>query len=211
MPVVLDYGATVEGEVTAAAQVAYYAFEGAYGDIIDIQVFTQSGGANADTVLTLYGSPQFQQLAHDDDRGQGFDPEIMRQLLTLDGTYIIAVRPFTRGDTAAFTLSLARAPESALDAGPQRVRMDKHPYNATLTFEGRAGEMVRLVLEVVRGVNTPVVQVTQRDATLFALSATSSSRLASDFVVPKDGTVLVQLEGGGFSEGTIEVSIERLE
>lgn len=210
-PVVLDYGATVEGELTAAAPAAYYAFEGAYGDIIDIQVFSENGGANADTVLTLYGGPQLQQLAYDDDSGQGFDPEIMRYLLTQDGTYIIAVRPFTRGDTAAFTLSLARDSGSALDAGPQRVRMDKPPNSATLTFEGRAGETVRLVLEVLRGVNTPMVQVTQRGVTLLSLSATSSRRLASDFVVPDDGIVLVQLESGGYSEGIMEVSIERLE
>lgn len=70
---------------------------------------------------------------------------------------------------------MARSPTSLLDEGPQRVWYGE----GTLRFTGRARETVRLVIEVIQGVNTTMVTVAQRDHTLLELSPTSTERLAA--------------------------------
>jgi hypothetical protein len=205
-PAPLSYGETVEGVLTADEQSLYYAFDGAYGDIIDVQVIAE---ADADTVLHLYGGTNWQQLAFDDNSGYGLDPEVLGHLLNQDGMYIIEIRPYVSGDTTPFTLSLTRNADSLLDEGTRRVRA----YNTTLSFEGKAGETMRMVVEVVQGVNTPNVIATQHDRTLFELTSTGLARVVTDFVVPQDGVVLVRLSASGnfYTETVADISVQPLD
>lgn len=201
-PAPLAYGETVEGELAAGDHARYYRFDGAFGDIVDIQVVAED---DADTVLCLYGGVPWRLLGCDDDSGRGLDPEMLGYLLNQAGMVIVEIAPAVAGDSAAFALSLARSPEGLLDEGPRRV---KHA-DRTLSFTGRAGEAIRLVIDVDQGVNTPMVTVTQGENVLLTINPSSVERLAADFDVPVDGVVLVRLSSGGYAESVVTVSVER--
>jgi hypothetical protein len=186
----------------------FYSFEGTAGDVISIRV--NSGGA-IDTSLALTGPDNF-QLAYDDDSGPDFDPEINRLILGQDGTYTILLQTFTPGDTGEVTLSLSRAAVRSLDDGSQQIQLNEKILMDVVTFEGRAGETVRLTIDIGSQTNSaPSVNVTQDGTLLATVNASGTSAISLEFTVPEDGTVTVQISDYNFAKVVMEVTLERLE
>ncbi|MFW5692198.1 MAG: PPC domain-containing protein [Chloroflexota bacterium] len=194
------------GEAGIGARV--YTFDGSEGDIINVLI--QSEGPT-DTRLTVTG-PAGMVIGTDDDSGEGYDPELLGLVLYEDGTYAVLVEPYIPGDGGAFSVLVENAGVLALDATPQIVRVSDKQASSGLTFEGSAGETVRISARVL--VNTqaqPLITVIQDGETLASNPIGDVERLILEFTVPADGRVQVIVEDLNFIGAVLEIALERVE
>lgn len=183
-------------------------FDGNAGDVITVNV---DSGGKFDTVATLI-SPTGEVIASDDDGGLGFDPEIERTVLPDSGTYQLEIRPFTEGEQGEALVTISRNDVRTLDADEIRtVILDSKTTTDILTFDGQAGEVISLVVELADGdVGALIITAEQADTLLmnyqtFGLPQT----VILGFVVPNDGTVVIRIEDDGTTQSTFNIEIER--
>jgi hypothetical protein len=100
----MAYGSTVVGRLTGETPQEYWAFEGAIGDIVRIEMVGR--GELLDTYLELYG-PDGRLLISDDDSGPRYSARIDGYTLPADGTYRIVARSYD-GEVGVYQLSLTR-------------------------------------------------------------------------------------------------------
>jgi len=100
----IAYGSTVVGRLTGETPQEYWAFEGAAGDTVRIEMIGR--GDLLDTYLELYG-PDGQLLTENDDSGPRYSALIDGYTLPTDGTYRIVARSYD-GELGAYQLSLER-------------------------------------------------------------------------------------------------------
>lgn len=100
----LAYGSAVVGRLTAEASQQHWAFTGAAGDVVRIEMVGR--GDLLDTYLELYG-PGGELLTSDDDGGERYFALIEGYTLPADGTYRIVARSYD-GEVGAYQLSLTR-------------------------------------------------------------------------------------------------------
>jgi hypothetical protein len=199
-------GETVEVGFNENITSALFSFEAEAGDVIDLTV---EGDGSFDTTLSLTG-PDGYQLAYSDD-SNGLDPAISNQILDIGGTYTVFVQPYRSGEKGMVTLTLARGVLLSLDEGPQVITFTSNQTRQTLVATGAAGEVVRLIVEVVGdGTTSPNITVLQSGTNVSYASSSQVHRIALDFTIPGDGQLLIQLEDYSFSGSQIEVSLERL-
>lgn len=204
----IDFGDSLETEITERTQSLYFSFEGSIGDVLNVNVTTED---HLDTTLSLNG-PDNYQLTYDDDSGAGYNPEINQLNLNQSGTYTLVVRPYTPGDIGTLTVTLSRGAITSLDEGPQEVRLSDKQYQGNLTFEGAAGETVRMTIKVKSGSNpAPSVTVIQNGTTIANVNGGTVGELTFTFTVPANGTVNVQLSDYNYGRSILEVSLERVE
>lgn len=204
----IAYDETVEANFGDGVSTIYYSFEGKNGDVINVSV----EGGGLDTALTLTG-PDNYQIIFDDNGGSGVNPEIYRQLLTLDGIYTLTFQLNVIGDSGQAALTLSKSALRSLDDGPQEVRLSSEVYQDVVTFTGNAGETVRLTIDFQNpdGQSSPYLTVTQNGVTIAYGSGTTVSGLTIEFVVPEDGAVNVQIVDYSYRSDVARVSIERVE
>jgi hypothetical protein len=105
----IEYGAVIEGEITAANSTLYYTFTGQAGDVITIRM-DRIGGA-LDPLLALTNASA-RELVSDDDGGDGQNALIASFTLPADGAYTILATRYERASgttTGRFRLTLTRA------------------------------------------------------------------------------------------------------
>lgn len=204
----IEYDDVVSEPFIQAIGEINWQFEGQRGDIIDITV-----ESNIDTSLHLQ-NPDGDLLISDDDSGDGLNPEIHRLQLPYEGTYRISVRPYGGyGESPTVQLSL-------IQHEPQQINTDetvniflstKHSAGV-VTFEGTAGEHVRLEAIPFDTVSFTSINVIQNEETLATMdllpnssgsaggSGNSSSgdspfltSVSREFIIPTDGTVTIFL------------------
>lgn len=202
----LEYGDEVEGTLTADERMQFYRFEAGFGEIIDINAYTDG---DVDTFLSLY-TPTGSSV-NDDDSGPGVDPEISRYLL-FGGEHIIGVGAFHAGEVGDYTLSLQRSTGVSLNEEPRIARFDKSNV-ATFNFVAEAGSQVTLLLERLEGDHIPLMQVSYEiNGRLLELAASDIRRLSLDLEIPVTGTYTVGLERRyPYNEGTgpvIRITLE---
>lgn len=212
IPIEMAYGDTVEGELNAETSALYYSFDGQYGDVISARVETDGG--EPDTLLTLY-SPERYEIISDDDGSLGLDPEIYRFPLTQYGpvateaNYILRVRASQIETYGAFSLTLDGS-SAELGEEPVIWRWNNKGLVNSYYVEAEAGETLLLKMRVLRGANTPNVNVTQGQTQLLYVTATTLEEVEATFTVPQNGRVLVTLDSAGrFLES--EISVTRVE
>lgn len=215
IPIEIAYGDTVEGLLTNETPAVYYSFDGRYGDVISARVETEGGVP--DTLLTLY-APERYEIYSDDDSSLGLDPEIYRFPLTQfspeqqavgSASHILRVRATQFEDFGPFSLTLNNT-TAELGEEPVRWRWNNKGLVNTYYIEGEAGETLLLKLRVLRGANTPNINVMQGANQLLYVTATTLEAVEATFTVPQDGRVLVTLDSGGrFLES--EISVTRVE
>jgi hypothetical protein len=204
----IAYGDTVDVEFDEGNSAVYFGFEGQIGDIVSVDVNSDNG---IDTSLTL-NSPDNYMAASDDDGGDGFDPEINQFNLSQTGTYTLVIRPYTPGDTGSVSLTLEKGVATSLDDGPQEIRLSDKQYQGYLTFEGQAGENIRMSVSVKSGENpAPNITVTQNGTTVTSVSGNTVGEVSFTFTVPADGPVGVQIVDYNYANSVLEVSIERVD
>lgn len=202
----LAYGDEIEGTLAADERMQFYRFEAGFGEIIDINAYTDG---DVDTFLSLY-TPTGSSV-NDDDSGPGVDPEISRYLL-FGGEHIIGVGAFHAGEVGDYTLSLQRSTGVSLNEEPRIARFDKSNV-ATFNFMAEAGSQVTLLLERLEGDHIPLMQVSYEiNGRLLELAASDIRRLSLDLEIPVTGTYTVGLERRyPYNEGTgpvIRITLE---
>ncbi|MBI5667743.1 MAG: PPC domain-containing protein [Chloroflexi bacterium] len=203
----IAYGDTLVGEFTPQTPALYYQFQAVAGDVVHIRV---DSGGTLDTSLSLRG-PDGYEVAFDDDSGEGSDPELNRQVLAQDGTYLLLIKPYDPTRTGRISLTLAREVLASLDAGKQQVQLNEKQPQDVLTFMGVAGERVWLAVRLLDSTSAaPTVTITQGGQTLTTANASAVAALTLEFVVPADGAVNVQVSDANFARVTLELTLERL-
>lgn len=214
IPIEIAYGDTVEGLLTNETPAVYYSFDGRYGDVISARVETEDGAP--DTLLSLF-NPDRYELYTDDDSSLGLDPEIYRFPLTQlsseqqaagSASHILRVRATQFEDFGPFSLTLNNT-TAELGEDPVLWRWNNKGLVNTYYIEAEAGETLLLKLRVLRGANTPNINVIQVNQLLY-MTATTLQEVEATFTVPQTGRVLVTLDSGGrFLES--EISVTRVE
>ncbi len=136
----LEPGATVNGEITRDQHVIYYSFEGRAGDLVTIDMTSNTN--LLDPVLMLIGPDGTRLIENDDVPARNLDSVITDFVLPADGTYQIAATRFegAAGNTTG-------------------------QYSLTLTFAG--GERAVPTPEVTPiAIGTPVIPEIQEALTL---------------------------------------------
>lgn len=200
----IAYDDTVEAEFGDDASSVYYSFEGAIGDIIDIEV-----DSPVDTSLAITG-PDGYRFFTDADGGAGYNPEALHLILNQEGTYIILLQSAVPGDSGTASLTLTKSAARSLNDGPQEVRLTDTVYQDVLTYEGTAGETVRLTVELASssGSSSPSITVSQDGVTVATLNAGYVGAASIEFTVPADGQLTIQVSDYSYTSLVLRVSIE---
>lgn len=203
-----DYGERTDVSFDDDAGTYFIEFEGQAGDVISINV---DSNESVDTVATLL-SPSGFTLATDDDGGVGLNPEIERLILSETGIHTLQLSAFTLGDAGdvevVITLNEMRTldDDEAID-----IRLTRKQFDDILVFEGEAGDVVSLTIELEAGdIDSFTVIAEQNQVILmnyqtFGLPTT----ITLGFVVPADGTVLVRVQDNGNPNAELNASIDR--
>lgn len=201
-------GEIVTGQFTASTTGLYYTFAGERNQIIDLTV---SSGNRLDTRMTLI-SPDGYEIAYSTDFPGLIDPGINQMRLERDGEYLILIEP---ADAAVplnggITLTLQATELRSLEDGTARVAMDANSSQQSLTFNGMAGDVVRLTFVFIEGdpFANPYVDVVQGGFPMVTLNLRGMDRIAFDFTLTADGPVLVNINS--FNTVVFEVSLERM-
>jgi hypothetical protein len=203
----LTFGDTTDVTFTERDSAAYFVFEGKAGDVLSITV---NSGGDLDTRLRVRGRGDSYDLMADDDSGAGFDPEISRLIIPYDNQYVIAVETFAPGQTGTVKLSVGTSDLASLDDSPQTVTLGNKRSQDVLTFEGKAGERVRINVVVTSGrTDYMTTRVTQNGQELTYISSSYLAELSFALTTPYDGRVNVQLEN--YTNVVLEVTLEREE
>jgi hypothetical protein len=205
----IEYGETVEAELSESIPTLYYGFDGTTGDVIDVDV--ESNDA-VDTVVSVKG-PDNYEVGYDDDSGDNFDPEIRSLVLNQTGRYTLVVQPYASGDFGEFNVTITQSELASLDDGPQTVRLNDKQYQGVLRFEGVAGQTVRLSFDSSNNSSTsqPTITVTQEGLEIAYISSTSVTDVAFSIIVPNDGEVIVQIDDYSYTSTVLNVSMEVVE
>src|SRR5690606_28770151 len=142
----------------------------------------------------------------------GFDPEIERAVLSETGTYTVEIRPFTVGDAGEVEVTISRNDVRTLDEEEVRtVILNSKIMTDILTFEGEAGDVINLVLELESGeIGAFVVLATQDGNTLMSYQTFGLPQSISlGFVVPEDGNVTISIEDDGSNSAVINARISK--
>jgi 5-hydroxyisourate hydrolase-like protein (transthyretin family) len=183
----------------------FFSFDAELGDIIDIDV--QSADA-VDTTLALTGPEGF-EIAFDDDSGAGFNPEINRYIVQEPGTYLMALRTFTEGDTGNVQVTVERQEARSISSGAQLVRLNGKQSQDILRLEAEAGQSVRMTVSVVSGnAEDMLITASQDVETLMTYSSKGiPEEITLGFIVPQAGTVGILVEDQGLSSTILEFEL----
>ncbi len=205
----LDYGDSLDLEFNPEQSVYYVQFDGDVNDIIDVRV---NSGDSIDTRLTLVG-PDGYVVTSDEDGGAGFDPELNRFILAFDGTYFIILQAVTPGSSGTVSFSLQQREAATLNDGPIEVVLTETVYRSIVTFDGRAGERVRLTIENLSAIesDSPSVMVIQDDLTLYSAYGYYLGSQVIEFVTPYDGEVTLEISHNGYGLTNVRLNLERLQ
>jgi hypothetical protein len=167
-------GETIEDALTDQQPVKYYAFEAKRDDIVTIRM-NQDGG-RLDSFVKLLNAG-LQELATDDDGGDGKNAQISRFMIPADGTYYIIATRYEGTDAiptiGRFTLELEFS-GNAFDGVPLEV--PRLSYGSTVTgyiddaltevlyaFWGVEGDVVTVAMNRGDGDLDPVVSILNED------------------------------------------------
>jgi hypothetical protein len=203
----LEYGASVDAEITAQDRLLFYSFDGAAGEIVDIRV---EGDNDFDTTLTI-NDPEGNQVAYQDD-SFNLDPAITDLVLAVDGRYTVLVQPYQVSGTGDVTISLNRGELLSLDDGTQALDLNEGNTRETISFSGAEGQHYRLTVTVAQGETaSPNMTITQGQTTLSSTTATGIRRQSIDFTAFADEVIYVQFEDYTYGDITLQVELETID
>ncbi|MCC6616880.1 MAG: PPC domain-containing protein [Anaerolineae bacterium] len=208
----LEYGMSVDGNLTEVETFDDYTFQGGEGDTI---IITMIGEEGLDSYLSLFeGVDKGSALVTNDDGAGGLNSLIGPYTLPADATYTIEATSFSRSAAGDYTLSLERAEVSNLEYGDSlEASLTENRQFLYYQFEGEEGDIIDLAVEGGATLGTSVTlngpdgyQVSYSD------SYSGADPLINDVQLTTTGTytVLIRtLEAG--TAGKITVALDRAE
>ena len=194
----------VNANFTPETAAAFVAYEAQAGQIIDLN---SSGGLPLRlAVIDPFG------VVIAASRTSAPDPSLSAVQIEQTGLHYIEMAPspgFTdvEGDAS---LTIIESVLPTLDTGVLDVNFDLNNSRSLSTFEGRAGETVRIIV-VFRDAQTsaaPYVEIRQGTTTLATVNLSGVRRLTFEIDIPADGPVIALIEN--FTEATYTIALERM-
>ncbi|MCB9457378.1 MAG: hypothetical protein H6671_15435 [Anaerolineaceae bacterium] len=202
MPLTFDTPVDVTFDVEHTS--FYFIFTGKAGDVVNL---SGNSAGEIDTRLEI-NDANGNQVGYDDDSGENFDPLITGAVLPADGDYLVTLLPYTVPASGTVSILLTPSQTKSLDEGPQVFVLGDKRYEDVASFEGVAGEQVRLSLTLQSGdVISPYLTLSQGTDSFATLNANNVQNLVFDVVVPADGQVIVRIEN--YVNATMELTLER--
>ncbi len=221
--ILIDYGSTQSGTVDDDHLLHYYQFEAHKGDVITLDAERTRG--NFDPTLTLYTGDLKPITAHDaGQRGQS--ARITAYTVPRDGTYIVVVaryngpKGFSAGD---YTLSLIGRQGVTVGAqgaliltygGAVTSSIDISEPNQEYLFQGKAGDLVTITMEVTSGDLLPsVLLFDAQRRVLMQDDPNGGTATIARFKLPATGTYVIIASrhgrAGGISKGGYLLTLAR--
>jgi hypothetical protein len=163
----IEYGDTVEGEITSDEPYFIYSFEGSEGDVVTISLVDTSRDDTLDPLVILFDEDNIEIVRNDDagsdDLPDNFDSLIDQFELPADGTYyIVATRfgEFTGTSEGDFELTLDGGEGDGSESGSYDIDdaesieygdtvdgevTDDEPF-VVYSFEGSEGDVVTITM-----------------------------------------------------------------
>ncbi|NWF69436.1 MAG: PPC domain-containing protein [Chloroflexi bacterium] len=197
---VLEYGDSVDGELTLDEPTFLYQFEGEAGDAVTITMVSEA----FDTYLSLQDDSGF-ELTYDDDSAGNLDSRISAYELPYSGTYYIEALSFGyrvggSSGTGDYTLSLNLTEVRNIEYTQEvEGELSASEPNAIFRFNGDSGDMIAVTVEA--DGFSPYVYISDDTGYNIAYSDYyNSSSVASvgPVTLAYDGTytIIVQTSGG---------------
>ncbi|HYO87874.1 MAG TPA: hypothetical protein VER79_04455, partial [Candidatus Limnocylindrales bacterium] len=192
-------GEPVQGELTAANDIAYYVFEANAGDVIGVTV-----ESDIDTNLAI-NDPYNYQVTSDEDGGKGNNPELSDVVLSSSGMYTIIVgSPFS--ETGSFTIEVTRATLPSLNDGPITLRFSSSVNSRVLNYTASAGDVLRLTVSSVSGsLISPNVDIQQNGSSVAYGSASSVTEFSYVFTASVSGDLILNVSEYSYADAQVEV------
>lgn len=202
----LRYGTVVEGELDNASYQRYYRFEARQNDIVTIAMSRLSN--NIDTFIALTDS-NLQELAEDDDGGEGQNSLLDSYRIPADGTYYIIATRYERADgttSGRFRLELDSQGNAFASVPPEIRRVS---YGTTITgsidevtpeilyaFYGQEGDEITVSMNRGDGDLDPFVSILDADRVTPLVrnddSSTNQNALIQRFTLPRTGVYYIR-------------------
>lgn len=200
-------GESATGQFEEGVSDIYFALEGNNGDVLD---FVVDSGNTLDTKMEII-HPYDYSVGESLDGDGTVDPSMMSVVLDTQGTYFIVISPQNPNATlnGEFTLTVTGAELDSLDSGPLDLTFDFDVNESVFTFEGTAGEVVRLTvtLENASEFASPRFVFTQEGEEFANFSMRGVSQMITDMEIPNDGSVTVSVTA--YSEVNINIALGR--
>jgi hypothetical protein len=164
----INYGLTVEGDLSDLQAVRYYRFQAQQNDLITVDMLRASGNLSASLAIT---NASLQELINHTDSATSTanNPQIVEWLVPADGTYYLVASRSQETTAGGYRLSLTSAGNAFADvpANVRRVRygtsitgtIDDITPNIRYAFFGEAGDVIRLAMDRSSGDLDPVISV----------------------------------------------------
>lgn len=207
----LEDGEEVEVEVDGEEELVF-TYNGSEGDVITVIVKADD---DTDTRMALLNEDG-DEIAEDDDSGEGTNPALIRIVLPEDGEYSIVITDYSDGEELddEFEVTLYEVELLDLGAGPQTVELGGDFQVDRMVFE--AEEDVRYFVFINADDNidgTLYIDILEEDEffadTRMSLAGTDAGAIV--FEAGDDGLVVVELDFFSFdgeNEFTVEIQAE---
>jgi len=152
----LEYGMSVDGDLSEVEVLDDYTFQGSEGDTV---VITMIGEEGLDSFLSLFeGVDKNMSLVTNDDGAGGLNSLIGPYTLPADGTYTIEATSYSRSAAGTYTLTLERAEVITLEYGDSlESSLTENRQFLYYQFEGGEGDIIDLSVEGGATIGTSVV------------------------------------------------------
>ncbi len=204
-PALIAYGDQIESSLSSNVPVSLWAFEGQAGDFVSIAM--EAVGAGLDPKLTLFG-PQGEEVAYNDDSGNGLNSAIYT-MLTENGRYILLGA--ARSGSGDYILRFDQiAPTPVQYGGTVAGAISSSAPFGLWSFEGRAGDTVRIALIVTEGDLDPTLVLfgPSGEQLIYDDSGGDWNPLIDSFVLPEDGTYTILCHSYS-GVGSFRLTLER--
>lgn len=200
----IAFDETVEVTFDESAAAAYFAFEAALGDVLNLVV-----DGNVDTNLAVLDSFSY-QTAFDEDSGSGFNPQIDNLVINLTGTYNVILSLTQPGSAGTATLTVTQAQVPLLGEKPVTLTFSDTVFRQVVRYESD-GNPVRLTVTSLSEAFSPNLEIPYGDETFSGayFSGSDVQELSAVFT-PPPGTINIIINNNSWSEITVEVTVTRL-
>ncbi|MGC9398109.1 MAG: C1 family peptidase [Anaerolineae bacterium] len=135
----LSYGQTLDADICYIGDEDFYAFSGATGDKVVVDIDAQSEGSSLDSYLYLLDSDGTTVLAQNDDEPTTLDAHLSHEL-PHDGTYYIKVRDYGYEGGTDYTYSIhlltdAVTPTAEITSPPTDSWLDPETVTVTVSAD----------------------------------------------------------------------------